>query len=329
MEAEAKYTYVGVAVLALIAALVVSVVWLKRTGAERDFARFTIYFQEQALDGLAVGSDVDMRGIKVGRVLDYGLSPDRVNRVRVDVRIDRQAPVLENTVAVVTRNFVTGIAQITLVTREPPGPPLTIVPANEKYPVIAEGRSDLLEIAGKVTQLGEMAGEALSNLNRMFTTENREAVAQTVQNVRNLTANMNARLVGLEKTLHEIDGAAREFRRTADRVAVAAERVGTGANEALADARLVLGDVRGVVADAQRTVQQATRAIDSLQTQAGAMSSRIDASATNIDDQLSLAVGELRGSLDAIQRSLDRLNDPRAALLGPTKSQLGPGEKLP
>ncbi|MBS1163658.1 MAG: hypothetical protein H6R03_1554, partial [Burkholderiaceae bacterium] len=46
MEAEAKYTYVGAAVLALIAALVISVIWLKRTGAERDFARYTIYFEQ-------------------------------------------------------------------------------------------------------------------------------------------------------------------------------------------------------------------------------------------------------------------------------------------
>ena len=32
MEADAKYTYVGIAVIALLMAVVVGVIWLKRTG---------------------------------------------------------------------------------------------------------------------------------------------------------------------------------------------------------------------------------------------------------------------------------------------------------
>ena len=99
MEAEAKYTYVGIAVIALAVALVMSVIWLKRTGAERDFARYVIYFERQALDGLAVGSNVSMRGISIGSVLDYQLSTERLNRARVDVRLDRRAPVRTNTYA--------------------------------------------------------------------------------------------------------------------------------------------------------------------------------------------------------------------------------------
>ena len=329
MEAEAKYTYVGAAVLALIAALVVSVIWLKRTGAERDFARYTIYFEQQALDGLAVGSGVNMRGINIGRVLDYQLSTDRLNRARVDIRLDRRAPVRQNTSAVITRNFVTGLAQIRLETAEPAGPPLTEPPDDERYPVIAEGKSDVAELTGKVTELGDMAGDAMQRIIQLLTAENRAAVASTLANLRDLTGDLKRQLVGIDAAITEVSGAAREFRRASDQMATTTERVGGDASATLEDARAMIGDLRGAATETQRAMAQATVALATLQAEASGTARRLDASAAHIDDQLLVAVSELRTSLETMQRSLDRLHDPRAALLGPERSRLGPGEKLP
>ena len=329
MEAEAKYTYVGAAVIALIATLVASVIWLKRTGAERDFARYTIYFEQQALDGLAVGSDVNMRGISVGRVLDYQLSTDRLNRARVDVRLDRRAPVRENTSAVITRNFVTGIAQIRLVTPEAAGPPLTERPEGERFPVIGEGKSDVAEITGRVTELGEMAGDVMQRLNQLLTAENRAALAGTLSNLRELTGNLRQQSAKMDATIAEIGGAAREFRRAAGQMASATERVSAGAGATLDDTRALVADLRGVAADTQRAVNQAATAVTALQGDASSAARRLESSAAHLDEQLLVAVSELRTSLELMQRSLDRLGDPRAALLGPERSRLGPGEKLP
>jgi phospholipid/cholesterol/gamma-HCH transport system substrate-binding protein len=328
MEAEAKYVYVGAAVLALITALVASVVWLKRTGAERDFARYTIYFEQQALDGLAVGATVNMRGINIGRVLDYQLSTDRLNRARVDVRLDRRAPVRENTSAVITRNFVTGIAQIRLVTPEQAGPPLTEVRDGERYPVIAEGKSDMEQITGRVTELGDMAGETLQKLNQFLTAENRAATASTLANLRELTTELKRQLVGIDTAIAEVGGAAREFRRTAGQVTTTTERIGSDTTVALQDARGLMEDLRKAGTETQRAMAQATATLATLQAEAAGTARRLDASAAHIDDQLLVTVGELRTSLEALQRSLDRLNDPRSALLGPEPSRLGPGERL-
>ena len=329
MEAEAKYTYVGAAVLALIAALVISVIWLKRTGAERDFARYTIYFEQQALDGLAVGATVNMRGINIGRVLDYQLSPDRLNRARVEVRLDRRAPVRENTSAVITRNFVTGIAQIRLVTPEEAGAPLTEVREGQRYPVIAEGKSDMEQLTGRGTELGDLAGETLGKLNQFLTAENRAATASTLANLRDLTTDLRHQLTGVDKAIAEVSGAAREFRRAAGAVSTATERVGEGAALALQDSRLLIEDLRKATGDTQRALAQTTSTLATLQVEAAGTARRLDASAAHLDDQLLVTVVELRTSLEAVQRSLDRLSDPRAALLGPERARLGPGEKLP
>ena len=329
MEAEARYTFVGASVLVLIAALVAGVVWLKNVGGQGGFQRYAIHFEKQALDGLEIGADVTLRGIKVGRVEDYALSPAAYNRVRVAVRVDRRAPVRTNTVAVVTRNFVTGIAAIALVNPEPPGQPLAAVPEGESYPVIAEGRSDLDEIAGRVNKVGEMASTALTNINQLLDTENREAFLQAVRNLRDLTAGLKDRLGALDSTLArtgvaatEVGKGAAELGRTGTRIAAVTERSGERLDAALIEAERTL-------ADARQAMQQLAQSTAAIQQQAVATARRLETTAANADDQLGAAVNELRLSVESATRVIDRLREPRAALLGPGKSQLGPGEKLP
>jgi ABC-type transporter Mla subunit MlaD len=329
MESEARYTYVGAGVLLLIAALVASVVWLKNVGGKGDYNRYAILFEQQALDGLEIGAEVTLRGIKVGRVEDYALAGEKVNRVRVQVRIDRRATVRTNTLAVVTRNFVTGIAGIALVTPEPAGAALTEVPEGESHPVIGEGRSDIEEIAGRVSKVGEMASITLSNLNQLLSANNREAVMATVRSLRELSAGLNERLGRLDGTLQRIGAAALTVGSAATELGRAGVRIATIAEHGGERFERALDETERTLAEARKAVQELARASSGLQQQAESTARRLEESAANVDDQLGAALAELRLSIETATRTLDRLRDPRAALLGPGKAQLGPGEKLP
>lgn len=328
MEAESRYTYVGAAVIGLVIALVAAVLWLKNVGG-RNYEHYAIYFQNQALDGLDVGASVTLRGIQVGRVDDYALSGDTLNRVRVEIRVDRRTPVRTNTVAIVTRNFVTGIATIALVNREPPGPPLTEVPASDVYPVIAEGRSGLDDIAGRVDKVGRVASDALENIGLLVSAENRAELMATVKSLRQLSDGIREQLgplgasVGAVATAATQTGnAARALGRSGERIATVAERTGSQLDSTLAQSEQTLAATRQALA-------RMTAAVEAVQQQALATAQRLEASAAHADDQLGAAVSELRLSTETATRTLDRLRDPRASLLGPSKGQLGPGEKLP
>jgi phospholipid/cholesterol/gamma-HCH transport system substrate-binding protein len=329
MEAEARYTWVGAAVLGLLAALVAALLWLQGAGRDGDFQRFAIDFEEQALDGLDVGGAVLLRGIKVGRVESVALATDVPNRVRVEVRVDAAAPVHVNTAAIVTRNFVTGIAAVTLVTAEPPGPRLTEVPPGERMPLIAEGRSDLQEIAGRVNQVGERASLALSNFNQLMNEDNREAVAATLRNLRELSAGLSARLAALDQALAHAGTAADDIARAAERLGCAGERIAGVVERGGERFDRTLVEADATLAQARRTLQQAGAATEALQAQAGRTAGQLEDAALRIDDQLGAALAELRLSLEATTRVVDRLRDPRAALLGPGDAQLGPGEARP
>jgi len=312
MEADAKYTYVGLAIIGLLAALVAGIVWLKHSGRISDFNFYTVYFEKQPLDGLQIGADVSMRGIKVGRVEDYALIPENINRVRVLLRVDRRTPVSTNTVAVVSRRFVTGVAKIDLETGDPPGPPLLIVPPNENYPVIPEGTSGLDEIANRLNRVGETAAETLERLNDVLKPENRAAIEKTVANLRDLTGGLNARLAELDQTLKSVQGAADNLGRASSSVGVFADNAGR--------------ELRPVLQQAERTMKDISVATAALEKQATYLAQSVGSTVNSSGDQLNAAVIELQATGATLSRLLDRLQDPRAALLGPSSTQRGPGE---
>ena len=312
MEAEAKYTYVGIALIALVAALVAAAVWLKHTGARGDFRFYTIYFERQPLDGLQIGADVDMRGIKIGRVEDYDLLAEKINRVRVTVRTDRRAPIRTNTRAIVTRNFVTGIARISLITPEPAGPPLTDVTEGQPYPVIAEGESSFDAIAGKVGRIGDIAAETLENINSLLTADNRAAITASLINLKDLTGGLSRRLEDLDKTLAAVNAAAADLGRAGTKFSQVAETTGS--------------QIAPAIQQADQTLKDVSTAAFAVEKQASALARTFADVASTTDEQFTVAVVELRTTVEAMNRLLDQLRDPRAALLGPGKSQRGPGE---
>jgi ABC-type transporter Mla subunit MlaD len=312
MEAESKYTYVGLALIVLIAALVTGVIWLNRTGTRSDFNYYTVYFERQPLDGLQLGADVDMRGIKVGRVEDYQLQAENINRVKVTIRTDRRAPVRTNTVAIVTRNFVTGIAKVSLITPEPLGPPLTEIRADQQWPVIPEGESNLDALAGKVNQLGDMAAEALESLNDVLKPRNRVALTETLDNLRKLTSGLNARLTEIDKTLAALNGAATNLGSAGNRVAKSVETATV--------------DLGPTIRQTEQTLKDLSTAALSLEKQVGTLTRDFGSTANATEEQLTSAVIELRRTVESVNRVLDRLQDPHAALFGAAKAQRGPGE---
>ena len=325
MEAEARYTWVGAAMLGLLAALLASLLWLRNVGGQDRFNHYAIHFEQQVLDGLELGAAVSLRGIRIGRVEDYDL-PGR-NGVRVRIRVDRRTPVFTDTAAVVTRNLLTGIASITLVNGDPPGELLAAVPAGETLPVIGEGRSDLQEIAGRVNKVGEMATVAIDNLNQLLGPPNREAFVATLHNLRELTAGLNQGLVALDGTLARVGQAAGDVGQAARVLADNSGRLATVAETSGQRLDSTLAETERTLAEARQIFARIAEASDTLAQQARLSAGRLEQSAINIDDQLSAAVSALRLGVETATRVLDRLREPRAALLGPGPAQLGPGEE--
>ncbi|HEY0879275.1 MAG TPA: MlaD family protein [Zeimonas sp.] len=322
MEPESRYTLVGAVVLALAAMTVFGYVWLAGVGSTDNFRYYVIHFEKQSLEGLQIGSDVNMRGVKVGRVQQYSISRDNINRVDVVVRVERETPVSVNTRAVVGRNLVTGIARIDLETPGTPGPELAHVPDGERYPVIPEGTSDLAQIAGAMSRLAVSGEAALGNVRALLDEQNREQLIGAVVAVRELAEGLDARL-------EHVDAAVDSVVQTASSIQEASRRIAGSLASFSEEGTEVVRQLGPFVQQGRTSFDAITRSARALERAAGEVAKGLSSTADTGALELQATARELRRSAEQLSRAAERLRDPRSALFGPSPRQLGPGEQLP
>jgi phospholipid/cholesterol/gamma-HCH transport system substrate-binding protein len=298
MEPEARYTVVGTAVLLLLGVMVAAVLWLRSNGEGRDDRHYKIYFERQSLEGLEVRSDVRMRGIRVGSVTGFLFSSRRRGAVEVTIRVDGSTPVRQSTQAIVERHLVTGIASIRLVNATEESPPLTQPPADEPYPVIAEGESPIQQFSESINQLAQRADETMQGINATLSPANQAALSEILENLRRVSENANTTLAQVDKTLVAMSGAAGE--------------VGSLS--------------RGLQAESTTAMREVAAAVRQMREDVAQLSRQADALLASSDAELRSTAQSLRSAADALGAAADKLGDPRSVLFGPAPGALGPGE---
>lgn len=315
METEGRYTLVGALVLGVVALMTLAIVWLAGAADHIAYQTYTIYFKQQSLDGLAVGSPVKMRGIKVGVVDSYRFVQHDDEAVSVTARVDEGVPVHQGAAAYIKRNLVTGIAAVEIDNGPTSGALLDEAPRGERYPVIAEGSSDIDKVATAVSRLAENGAEVLEKMNVLLSADNQRAVTQTLANLNELSAHLAANKSSLDAVVQGIRDASDEFRFAGASISQAATRAE--------------GSIVGVGDNANIALKEAVAAIGKLQKDAAEVTARIQQLSEAGTLEITNISRDVRTSADALTNAGQRLSNPRAILFGPAKQQLGPGETLP
>jgi len=314
MESEGRYTLVGTLVLAVAALMTVAIVWLAGAADHIAYQTYTIYFKRQSLDGLAVGSPVKMRGIKVGVVDSYRFAADHDDAISVTARIDEGVVVHVGAEAYIKRNLVTGIAAIEINNGPSDNPQLEQVPKGERYPVIAEGRSDIEKVTTAASRLAVNGALVLEKMNVLLSDENQHAISRTLANLNELSTHLAANKQSISAAVQGIHDAANEFRLASASVNQAATRVE--------------GSVAGVGTQAEIALKEATVAMAALQREASLISAQIQQLTEASTQELTSVSRDVRTSADVFTTAGQRLSSPRDILFGPGQQQLGPGERL-
>jgi phospholipid/cholesterol/gamma-HCH transport system substrate-binding protein len=315
METEGRYTLVGTVVFAVTLVLVLAIVWLAGAADTIAYQTYTVYFKQQSLDGLAVGSPVKMRGIKVGIVESYRFVNKQEEAVAVTTRIDAGVPVHSGAAAYIKRNLVTGIAALEIDNGPSSGPLLDDVPPGERYPVIAEGRSDIDKVATAVSKLAVNGAQVLEKMNTVLSDDNQRALSQTLANLNELSGHLAANKNSLDGLVQGIRDASDEFRFAGASISQAATRAE--------------GSIVGVGQNADAALKEAVVAMGRLQQDANLIAERIQQLSETGTLEVTHMSRDVRSSADVLNTAGQRLSDPRAILFGPGPQQLGPGEKMP
>ena len=180
METRSNYVMVGAVTVALLAGVLLFIVWL--AGLSNKATKcYDIYFA-QGVGGLNTGSNVSFSGVPVGQVKKISLLPNRPEFVWVRIEVDDQTPVLQGTSAQIHGVGFTGVSEIQLAGAErgraaieqagPQGCPV--------IPATSGGISALLnsapELIDRIQRLTERLTELLSD-------KNQNSIADILENI--------------------------------------------------------------------------------------------------------------------------------------------------
>jgi phospholipid/cholesterol/gamma-HCH transport system substrate-binding protein len=324
MESDARYAWVGVAVLVMVALLAGAIYWLKGGNDGHAMRRYVVYFKNQSLEGLQVNSDVRMQGIKVGKVEDYVILPNQAKTVRVLLKVDARTPILEGVEAVVTRNLVTGLAAVDLNNVWKGGTQLTTIPKGEEYVVIDEGVPGMARFTKNLEDLGSASQEFLGKLNRVLSEDNQRALSTTLNQVAGLAVDMRHQVGELAPQLSETLVAAQN---AAVRLDAAGQEIGPLLRESAALAKHAGQRLDGLAGEAEATLQATRATLKNLDAGIDAVQVQLRLSADLGLQDIQNTAQILRMAGESLQTTSRDFADPGRILFRPNKGELGPGEQ--
>ncbi len=212
METRANYVAVGAFVIAVLFGLVVAVLWLGRVEFNREFTFYDIFFTG-SVTGLGQGSAVRYNGIQVGRVVEIRINPQNLQQVRVTIEVDPTTLIKSDAVASLEIQGLTGIAFIDITGGSQSAPPLQRRDG-EPYPVIASRPSGLQQVVMSAPEALARIIDVADRLSLLFDEKNRQALTETLENLRRVSAVAASRAGDLDSTLGDAAGTMHELRAT-------------------------------------------------------------------------------------------------------------------
>jgi phospholipid/cholesterol/gamma-HCH transport system substrate-binding protein len=297
METRAAYVAVGTFVLALIAGLVVAVLWLAQGQFAQLNTRYDIYFASVST-GLVDGSPVRISGVQVGHVVAVALDPQNPSRVRVTVEVGSSAPIRTDSVASIEVTSLTGTAAVEI-TPGSKDAPLIEIKDNQRYAVIWSRESSLQQVVANVPQLLAKLTDLTDKLTIVVDDKNRAAFAATLDNLSRVTAAVAAHGGDVEHLLADGAAGAKELRKTI-----------VSMNEAARKLDGVIAQTNGVIAQAGDTI----RNVDGLVKE---NREPLKEFTQNGLDELRQLVGQTQALVNTMTRTVDTIErDPSRFLYG-------------
>jgi phospholipid/cholesterol/gamma-HCH transport system substrate-binding protein len=258
MERDAHYAAVGIATVALLAALAVFAIWLARLQFNNDYDQYDIVFYGP-VRGLSEGGEVHFNGIRVGEVTDLNLDPNKGDQVIARIRVDATTPIRVTSRAQLEPQGITGLNYIQITAGNPQSAILKTQYPDNVVPVIQSQPSPIAELlSGSGTVLAQTV-DALNRINRVLSDDNVRSFSTSLKNVEALTTELEARkrmLEQLEQTLTKANSAVAEY----EALAVSTRRIVEGDGQrAVANINAASEEARAAVASINRSANNLER----------------------------------------------------------------------
>lgn len=303
METRAKHITVGLFVLVVMLAIAGFCLWAANVQTKDEYTKYFIRFSGSVAQ-LRVDSSVLFGGIPIGRVMDVRIDPDNTELARVDIAVRNGTPIRQDSQASMElQGLAGGVAlQISRGSRN-----AALLQANQE---IKSAASPLERLTSKLPNLLDQATAVADRLNKMLSDDNQKAFTQAIQNLQQLSDNLNKATVEVPGTVASAHQAMQSLGSAADafqKLAVQAQ--GT------------VGNVQGGL---QHTTQDISKAAQNFAEAANRLTAMLDENRGPLKQftgstlyQTTELVTDLRQLVASMQRIAQQVErDPARFLLG-------------
>lgn len=314
METRASYITVGSFVLALIAGLVLFVVWLGRISFEEPGDRYLIYFTG-SVTGLQQGSTVQVRGIPVGQVVDLGFDSTDIGQIRVMIEVQPDTPIRQDSVATLATQGIAGVPFVQITGGSADAAPL-VASGGQEYPVIESRPSTLQAVLETFPATMQQFADVMDRINELMSDENQQMIARTLTNVQDLTASLADSVEHADALIVNADGMVEELRIDMARISDDLDRTLATVEEGVAQASADFSATTQEYRELAQTFGHAAEQLDAVIT--AARPGLTEFSQTGLVE-FTIMVAELRSLANTLARVAERIErDPRTFLFGTT-----------
>ncbi|MCX8520193.1 MAG: MlaD family protein [Rhodoferax sp.] len=308
METKVNLALVGAFVLALGAVLIGIVLWLASGGAWQQPYDLYLAVEEESVAGLNLNAPVKFNGVEIGKVRSITLDPDDPQRVNLLLAIARNAPIKQDTVAVLRAQGLTGIAYMELSGGLPNAPALQAKPG-ALYPQIATKSSLSTRLEDLLTRLIAKIDSSSGSLNGFLNADNQRAFSSALADLAKLSRTLAARTSVIDRAIGDAGSTLHNS----------------------ASASVQLAPALQAVQRSAQSVDQLAASLQQTSHHAGTAFTAVGADAERLASQTLPQLERLMAELAVLSASLRRLSEqtertPPRLLFGPSNTRPGPGE---
>lgn len=305
MERDAHYAAVGMATVAIVAALAVFVIWLARFQFAEEYDLYDIVFYGP-VRGLQEGGEVHFNGIRVGEVTDLNLDSEQPDQVIARVRLEGDTPIRVSSRAQLEPQGITGLNYIQITAGDAESALLKAQYDDNVVPVIQSQPSPIAELLqGGGTVLAE-AVDALNRINRVLSDDNIRSFSTSLNNIEQVTTELEARRGMLRELEEALAGA--------NRAIAEYEALGAEARQ------LVEGDGARAIASIEEAADEARQAMETLNDTTRSLQGPVGDFANNDLPRFAGAIESLERAADSLDRLVDDVRSSPRDFIGRPQS---------
>jgi len=306
VETRSNYVMVGAVTVALMAGVLLFIVWLAGLSSQTTKC-YDIYFP--AVGGINKGSNVSFSGVPVGQVQKVSLLPNRPEFVWVRIEVDVQTPVLQGTSAQIKSVSLAGANEIQLQGAERGRDPIEQI-GPQGCPVIPASSGGLGALLNSAPELLARIQRLTERLTELLSDKNQNAIADILENIDHTSKVLADRSPEMADAVSDIRIAARNAGIAANNIAALSDNTN----------RLVTEQGRPAAQDLRRSIASIQQATDNLNAMITDARPGVQNFSKSTLPETNKLVRDLRDLTTSLRQVSDRVNQQGiGGALGPEK----------